>query len=196
MEVTGPITMKQHQYRGKPPWTVLTQNLMAVISAGGNCLFTGWTFVPKPAYKVPGSLVLSKIITAIMSNIGWLITATIKTPPWLLRLHLPFLLPHSKALSEATGMKIYFGDWTRIGDRGYNLEKLFNLREGIRKDKDTLARRFTHEPLIEGKPETVVRLDKMLPKYYKIRGWDADGIPKKKTLKKLKLDFVDISELR
>ncbi len=193
MEVTGPVTMKQHQYRGKPPWTILTQNLMAVISAGGNCLFTGWTFVPRVAYKVPGRLLLSKFITLIMSNIGWLITATIKTPPWLLRLHLPFILPHSKALSEATGMKIYFGNWTRIGERGYNLEKLFNLREGIKKDKDTLPRRFTHEPLIEGDARTVVRLDKMLPRYYKIRGWDTDGIPKKKTLKKLKLDFVDLS---
>ncbi len=195
MEVTGPITMDQHKYRGKAPWTVLTQNLMAVISAGGNCLFTGWTFVPKPAYKVPGKPLLSKIITAIMSNIGWLIAATVKTPPWLLKIHVPFLLPHSKALKEATGMKMDFGIWTRIGDRGYNMEKLFNLREGINKDQDRLARRFTHEPLIPGKPETVVRMDKMLPKYYKLRGWDKNGIPKKRTLKKLKLDFVDISQL-
>jgi aldehyde:ferredoxin oxidoreductase len=191
MEVTGPITLNQHQYRGKPPWTVLTQNLMAVISAGGNCLFTGWTFVPKPAYKVPGKPILSKIITAVMSNIGWIIAALVKTPPWLLKIHLPFLLPHSKALKEVTGMKMDFGIWSRIGDRGYNMEKLFNLREGINKEHDRLAKRFTHEPLIPGRPETVVRMDKMLPKYYKLRGWDKDGIPRKKTLKKLNLDFVD-----
>jgi len=36
----------------------------------------------------------------------------------------------------------------------------------------------------------------MLPKYYKIRGWDKDGIPKKNTLKKLKLDFVDLSVIK
>jgi len=195
MEVTGPITMDQHKYRGKPPWTVLTQNLMAVISAGGNCLFTGWTFVPKPAYKVPGKPLLSKIVTAVMSNVGWLIAATVKTPPWLLKIHVPFLLPHSKALKEATGMKMDFGIWSRIGERGYNMEKLFNLREGINKEHDKLARRFTDEPLIPGKPKTVVRMDKMLPKYYRLRGWDKNGIPKKKTLKKLKLDFIDITQI-
>jgi len=196
MEVTGPLTMDQFQYRGKPPWTILTQNLMAVISAGGNCLFTGWTFVPKPAYKVPGSLILSKIFTKIMSNIGWLITAILKTPPWLLKIHLPFLLPHSKALYEATGMNIHFGSWARVGERGYNLEKMFNLREGINKTHDKLASRFTDVPLIAGNKKSVVRMDKMLPKYYKIRGWDKDGIPKKATLKKLKLDFVDLALIR
>lgn len=193
MEVTGPATMNQHQYRGKHPWTILTQNLMATISAGGNCLFTGWTFYPGPAYKLPGKPLLSKIVNGIMSNIGGIIALTIKLPPWALPIQVPFLLPHSKALKEATGMKIDFGRWIRIGDRGYNMERLFNLREGINKEHDKLAKRFTDEPLIPGDKRTVVRMDKLLPRYYKLRGWDKDGIPKKRTLKKLKLNFVDRS---
>jgi aldehyde:ferredoxin oxidoreductase len=195
-EVTGPVTMNQFQYRGKPPWTVMSQNLMAVVSAGGNCLFTAWTFLPGPAYKLPGKPVLSKIVNTIFSNIGWIFNLTLKMPPWLMQIHVPFLLPHSKALKEATGMKIYYGSWARIGDRGYNLEKLFNLREGINKSHDRLASKFTDVPLIPGNKKTVVRMDKMLPKYYKIRGWDKDGIPKKKTLKKLKLDFIDLALIK
>jgi len=90
-------------------------------------------------------------------------------------------------------MKIDFGRWIRIGDRGYNMERLFNLREGINKNHDKLAKRFTDVPLLPGNKKTVVRMDKLLPRYYKLRGWDKDGIPKKRTLKKLKLDFVDRS---
>lgn len=191
-EVTGPVTMNQHKYRGKPPWTILSQNLMAVISAGGNCLFTGWTFVPGPAFKLPGKPLLSKIVNFLFGNIGWIFALTLKLPPWLLRVHFPFLLPHSKALKEATGMHMDFGTWARIGDRGYNMERLFNLREGINREHDTLAKRFTDEPLLPNNKKSVVRLDKMLPKYYRLRGWDKNGVPKKKTLKKLNLDFVDL----
>lgn len=194
-EVTGPVTMNQHKYRGKPAWTALSQNLMAVISAGGSCLFTAWTFMPKPAFKLPGKPILSRVINTIFGSLGLVFTVTLKLPPWLLPLHFPFLLPHSKVLKEVTGMKMHFGIWTRIGDRGYNMEKLFNLREGVNKEHDRLAKRFTDEPLIPGNPKTVVRMDKMLPKYYKVRGWDKNGVPKRKTLKKLDLDFVDIEQI-
>ena len=42
----------------------------------------------------------------------------------------------------------------------------------------------------------VVKLEKMLPLYYKLRGWDKSGVPTPKTLKKLDLDFVDLNALR
>jgi len=35
-------------------------------------------------------------------------------------------------------------------------------------------------------------MDKMLPPYYKLRGWDANGVPTKATLRKFGLDFVKI----
>lgn len=193
LEVTGPATMNQFRYRGKPPWTVLTQNLMAVISAGGNCLFTAWPFIPRPAYRLVGHALLSRIVTAVLNHAGPVIACMLKLPPWLLRIHLTMLLPHTKALSLAIGKKIYFGEWARIGDRGYNMERLFNIREGLGRKDDTLAKRFTEEPLIPGNPKTVVRLDKMLPAYYRLRGWDSEGIPKKKKLSRLGIDFVDIS---
>ncbi len=196
LEVTGPATLRQFNHRAKPSWTVLDQNLLAVISAGGNCLFTSWTFIPPVAYKLPGHRILSGIVSSILTASSPVVTAMIKMPSWLMAFHLPFLLPHSKALKEATGMKMDFGRWTRAGDRGYNLERLFNLREGIDKEQDRLAKRFTEDPLIPGNKKSVVRLDKMIPKYYRVRGWDEDGYPKKKTLKKMGLDFVDIDALK
>ncbi len=196
LEVTGPATLRQFNHRAKPSWTALDQNLLAVISAGGNCLFTSWTFIPPIAYRLPGHRVLSAIISWILTASAPVVTGLLKMPPWMMGFHLSFLLPHSKALKEATGIKMDSGRWFKAGDRGYNMERLFNLREGIDKEQDRLAKRFTEDPLIPDNKKSVVHLNKMIPKYYRVRGWDKDGYPKKRTLKKMGLDFVDIDGLK
>jgi aldehyde:ferredoxin oxidoreductase len=87
-------------------------------------------------------------------------------------------------------MKMKFGDFLTVGERGYNLERLFNLREGMKKDDDTLPKRLTDEQQIPGQEKTKVPLGKMLPKYYRLRGWDINGVPTKRRLKKLQLDDI------
>ncbi|MBU0993334.1 MAG: aldehyde ferredoxin oxidoreductase family protein [Proteobacteria bacterium] len=193
-EVSGPVNLNPFHYRSKPSWVALDQDLLAVISAAGNCLFTSWTFVPKQAFRVPDSKILSSIVTKILTYSWPLISGMYRLPPFLLPIHLP-MLPHSKALKQATGMKMNFGRFLRAGARGYNMEKLFNLREGITKKDDKLAKRFTDEPLLKGNKDSVVQLDKMLPVYYKLRGWDENGVPTKSTLKKLGLDFIDLGKI-
>ncbi len=193
-EVTGPLNLKPFHYRSKPSWVALDQDLLAVISAGGNCLFTSWTFVPNFVFKLPGKKILSQVVTSALTHTWPLIRATYRMPKWILKIHLP-MLPHTKALNYATGMKMDFGKFMQAGARGYTMEKLFNLREGIDKEYDTLAKRFTSVPLLKDNKKSVVRLDKMVPKYYKLRGWDKDGIPKKKTLKKLGLDMLDMTQI-
>ncbi len=194
-EVNGPMTLDPHHYRSKPAWTILDQNLLAAISAGGNCLFTAWTFVPKFAYKLPGHKTVSWIITKFLTYTWFLISMLLAMPPALMKINLP-VLPHSKFIKLATGMKMDFGKFMKVGARGYNLERLFNIREGITGAQDTLSKRFTDEPLIKGNPKTKVPLAKMLPPYYKLRGWDVNGIPTEKTLKKLNLEFVDRARLQ
>ena len=190
-EVNGPMTLDPQHYKSKPSWTILDQNLLAAISAGGNCLFTAWTFVPNFAYKLPGMKWTSAIVSKILTYTWFFITLLLKAPPFMMKLNLP-MLPHSKIICLATGMKMNFGLFTRAGERGYTLERLFNLREGIRKDKDSLAKRFTDVPLVKGNEKSKVPLKQMLPKYYKLRGWDENGVPTQKTLDKLGLNFVDL----
>lgn len=194
-EVNGPMTLDPHHYRSKPAWTILDQNLLAAISAGGNCLFTAWTFVPKFAFKLPGHKTLSWFVTKFLTYTWFLISMLLVLPPALMKINLP-MLPHSKLIKLATGMKMDFGKFMKVGARGYNLERLFNIREGIAGSEDTLPGRFTDEPLLKEKPKTRVPLSKMLPAYYRLRGWDANGIPTEKTLKKLNLGFVDRARLR
>jgi aldehyde:ferredoxin oxidoreductase len=189
-EVTGPVLLDPYHWRSKPSWAVLDQNMMSAISSAGQCLFTSWTFVPPIAYKVPNSKIASKIVTLILTY-GWAsIEGLLMLPYSLQKIHVP-LLPHTKAIKLATGMKFNFGKFIEVGARGYTLERLFNQREGIGKKDDTLPKRFTDEEQIKGRPETKVPIDKMLPRYYQLRGWDENGVPTAKTLKKLGLDFVN-----
>ena len=72
-EAAGPVLLDPFYYKSKPSWVALDQDLLAVISAGGNCLFTSWTFVPNIAYKAPGHKIISSIITKILTHSTWLI---------------------------------------------------------------------------------------------------------------------------
>lgn len=193
-EINGPMTLDPHHYQSKPSWTILDQNLLAAISAGGNCLFTAWTFVPNFAYKLPRMKQASALISKILTSTWLLIVLMLKAPPSLMKFNLP-MLPHSRIIALVTGMKMNFGVFMRAGERGYNLERLFNLREGIRKDKDSLSKRFTDVPLEKGNEKSIVPLKQMLPRYYRIRGWDENGVPTQDTLKKLTLDFVNLEKI-
>jgi aldehyde:ferredoxin oxidoreductase len=62
-----------------------------------------------------------------------------------------------------------------------NLERLFNVREGVRRQDDVLPWRVMHEPIPDG-PSAGMHcrpheLAMMLDRYYALRGWDADGVP-------------------
>ncbi len=194
-EVTGPVLLNPYHWRSKPGFAVLDQNLLAAISAAGNCLFTSWTFIPGLAFKVPGSRIAAAAVSALLTYSYASVDLILKLPRALMGFHIP-LLPHTKALELATGMPMKFGRFFQIGARGYTLERMFNLREGVDARQDRLARRFTHERQIPQKKNSVVPLGRMLPKYYRLRGWDENGIPTQKTLDALGLDFIDREELR
>ena len=74
----------------------------------------------------------------------------------------------------------------KAGERVNNLVRLFNLREGLTPDQDSLPERFKTEPLPDGpcKGETV-DVSTMVSVYYKVRGWTEEGEPSPGLLKKL-----------
>jgi aldehyde:ferredoxin oxidoreductase len=189
-EATGPALLDPYDYRSKPSYVILDQNLLAAISAGGNCLFTSWTFLLPIFYKIPNSKLMSWIVTQILTYSWFAIELTLRLPAFMMRYHLP-MLPHSKALRLATGMEMDFGRFLRVGERGFTMERLYNLREGFTSKDDTLPRRFTDEEQIPGNKKSMVPLSKMMPRYYQLRGWDSNGVPTKQTLKQLDLEDVE-----
>jgi len=63
------------------------------------------------------------------------------------------------------------------------------LREGFTSKDDTLPKRLMEEPLKDGPAKgRVVKLAPQLEEYYRYRGWDANGVPKKEKLKQLGLE--------
>ena len=93
----------------------------------------------------------------------------------------PFL--HSATGIEAFSSSEYLLD---AAERVNNLVRLFNIREGLTRDMDTLPARFFKEPLKEGPCKgRTVDLEQLRAEYYLIRGWDADGVPTKSKLQAL-----------
>lgn len=82
--------------------------------------------------------------------------------------------------------------YVQIGERTYNLEKLFNYREGFVRADDAIPARFFTEPLSIGPRKGAVlareKFDTMLDDYYQNRGWDLKtSKPLAAKLKSLKL---------
>lgn len=89
---------------------------------------------------------------------------------------------YSKLLSSVTGMNYRSEDILLIGERIYNLERLFNVEAGIGGEEDTLP------PKIFSGKNALNReiFERMLREYYEFREW-KDGVPTEEKLKKLKL---------
>ena len=169
--------------RGKAGLTVFFQDMMEAASASGNCLFTTYAMLPAPLVKHPNNAIV-KMICAMLPSFGGLVAAA-HYFPGILSLNLPDVMPHPYAWKLLTGFEMNIGKYIRSGERIYNLERVINIRQGL-VDGDTLPDRLK-SPLQPDPDTGVVQLDKMLKKYYRIRGWDEHGVPKRKTLKKLGL---------
>ncbi len=84
-------------------------------------------------------------------------------------------------------------DWTderliELGERTWNLERMFNLQAGLTAADDTLPPRLLDVPAPAGVARgRVTELPLMLKEYYALRGWDTDGRPTEQTLSRLSL---------
>jgi len=102
----------------------------------------------------------------------------------------------ARIMSTATGWSFTAERILEAGERIYTLERLLAVREGITRKDDTLPPRLLNEALPSG-PSKGVRLrkedlDQMLNEYYKLRGWNKNGVPTRAKLEELELkDIAD-----
>lgn len=102
------------------------------------------------------------------------------------RLILPRVL--SEMMNLTTGAGYTPEEVMKAADRVYTLERMFLIKAGSGPEWDTLPTRMLHEPLPDGPAKgKVVELDKMLPDFYKERGWDEQGYPTQEKLMELEL---------
>ncbi len=160
--------LEQHGVKGKAEFVKFLQDLTDAVNSSIFCIQTEFPFLEENfAYKntpLP-------IMQLVMRYLPGIATATTD------------LSDYANILSGLFGEKFTTKDFVQAGERTFNLERLMNCREGISKDDDTLPDRLLKEVREDGWPK--IELEKMLVKYYKLRGWSDEGWPTLKTLKKL-----------
>ncbi|WP_043703046.1 aldehyde ferredoxin oxidoreductase family protein [Tepidimonas taiwanensis] len=91
-------------------------------------------------------------------------------------------------VAAACGEEFTTEELERIGERIWNMERAFNNAAGFTAKDDSLPPRLLTEPAKTGPAKGLVnKLPEMLPKYYQVRGWDAEGRPTPETLARLGL---------
>ena len=168
----------------KADFTMMFQDLMEMISATGQCLFTSYAFFPGFLITRPTGAIATAA-NKLLPHLGWAIRLMNKFPR-VLAFHLP-VFHHTKMMQKAVGMPMTFGKYLQTGERGFNLERAVNVRFGVSATKDSLPKRLTDVPQDPNDPRTRVPLEQMKKIYYQARGWDKSGIPTCRTLKKLKI---------
>ena len=103
-----------------------------------------------------------------------------------------------KVIYYNTGLEFSPVELWEIAERCNNMERLFNLREGlVREDLikgDMLNHRYFDEPTRRGAPDVVgrtidrVKFAKMVDEFYSHCGWDNRGVPTPETLQRLGLN--------
>jgi aldehyde:ferredoxin oxidoreductase len=184
------MSVKQLELPGYDPRAFRAMALALATSSRGGCHLRAYMIGPEAMgapgtvdrFSTDGKAALVKLyqdLSAVVDSMGVCIfTAFALNPDHYARL-----------LATVTGIKRTTEETLTAGERTWNLERLFNMREGFTRADDTLPLRLLEEPLPGGhsKAQPVEDLELMLEAYYEARGWDTNGCPTPETLARLGL---------
>ncbi len=99
----------------------------------------------------------------------------------------------ARMLSACVGWDVDGEEVRKAGERIWNLQKLYNLREGEQRKDSIFPKRFYREKLPEGPAKGMMldesKVNEVLNNYYEARGWDRDqGVPTKAKIRELALE--------
>ncbi len=183
------MTVKKQELAAYDPRAIQGIGLNFATSNRGACHIRGYTISPEVLgnpFKVDNTVTEGKAelditfqnLTAALDSLGTCVFATFGLGGDEL----------AELLSTATGISYSTEDFMAVGDRIWNLERVFNLDAGFTDKDDTLPERVLKDPVPEGPSKGHVNhLDQMLPEYYALRGWDESGVPEAESLQKLGL---------
>jgi aldehyde:ferredoxin oxidoreductase len=129
---------------------------------------------------------VSEDFAAVVSSLGLCLTGGYAYPPIF------YFKDLAEAVKAATGMKVTEKSLRTAGERIVNLQRAYNIREGLSRKDDKLPARFTEEPSPDGPCRgQKVKLEMMLDEYYQTRGWDVKtGLIPREKLEQLNLKNV------
>ncbi len=99
----------------------------------------------------------------------------------------------ARLYSSFTGIEMTAEMIMKAGERIWNLQKLFNIREGEKPEDSIYPERFFSEAQSDDSDKSrvldLIKVKKILTSYYKARGWDEEsGVPTDDKLKDLNLE--------
>ena len=164
--------LKPNTIRAKAEWVKFFEDLTCCINALQTCQFTMYAYILESALtRYTPKPVLGLLMQYLPSVAIPIADYSIYTDLW-------------KAI---TGITISGRNFIKAGERIHVLERYMNCREGIRGKDDTLPDRLLKEGRVSDPEKRTVPLDQMLPRYYKLRGYDPDGMPTAETLRRLEI---------
>ena len=97
-------------------------------------------------------------------------------------------------ISSVTGWDVTVDELMQVGRRRLNLFRVFNAREGLGRKDDKLPKKFFKKLQGTGPTAGIAltheEMDNAISMYYKMAGWNEDGIPLPNTLEKLDLAWA------
>jgi len=97
--------------------------------------------------------------------------------------------------NDVTGKDWDVSRLLKTSERVRNMERMFDVRQGLRRGDDSLPKKFFEQPLSKGRYKGAVldkeKFEQMKDEYYQLRGWDKEtGIPTREKLEELGLKDV------
>ena len=164
--------LSPYSQMSKHVWVKFFEDVFDVINSVHTCLFTGFGYILEaPIAKMAPTPIL-KLAMTFMPHIAQVVM------DWSLL---------SEFYTSITGDKMGMWEILKCGDRIHVLERYMNTQMGISEKDDTLPARFLTEAETKHPVKSVVPIKPMVRRYYKERGYDANGIPTPKLLKKLSI---------
>ncbi|PKN96452.1 MAG: aldehyde ferredoxin oxidoreductase, partial [Chloroflexi bacterium HGW-Chloroflexi-5] len=142
---------------GKASWVVFCEDLFAGINSLQSCLFTAFAVMTEP--------VIPKYLPKAVLNV-----ATIMTPR-MSQMMMNWSV-YSDFFSAITGIPMNQWQFKKAGERITKLERYMNVQMGQQPFEDTLPDRFTKEAVTKYPVDSVVPIERMVKKYYRIRKYD------------------------
>ncbi len=94
-------------------------------------------------------------------------------------------------VNSVTGFDYNLNELMRVGERGWNIKRMVNIRMGMHKSDDCLPKSVM-QPLEDGGAAGyVIPIDEMLEAYYQARDWDTEtGLPNPEKMAQLNIDDI------
>jgi len=160
---------------GKARWVKFFEDLGCCINSLQICQFTMFAFLLEP----PLSKYTPKpLLAALMQYFPVLAIKLIDISLYL------------GLWNAITGVHLSKSEFLQAGERIHVLERLMNTREGIAAADDTLPSRLLTQGRNSDPDHRIVPLEIMKSAYYRIRGYDENGIPSKTLMEKLKIAMI------